>query len=142
MTDDDPKISQSGLEAIEILLHAAKAHGIGLTIEPDPVGWHIGYILETGGGHLASAYDLETAVRAAERPLDELADLLAAERDQFLMGDEDEPGTSDQDGDPEVAEKAEDPGVSDQEGDPEVAEKADEPEVPEEDADTREEQEA
>jgi hypothetical protein len=90
MTDDDPKISQGGLEAIEILLHAAKAHGIGITIEPDPVGWKIGYILDTGGGHLASAYDLETAVRAAERPLDELADLLAIERDQIKHGEEGE----------------------------------------------------
>jgi hypothetical protein len=90
MTDDDPKISQSGLEAIEILLLAAKAHGIGVTIEPDPVGWKIGYILETGGGHLASAYDLETAVRAAERPLDELADLLAIDRDQIKSGEEGE----------------------------------------------------
>jgi hypothetical protein len=101
MTDDDPKISQGGLEAIEILLHAAKAHGIGITIEPDPVGWKIGYILDTGGGHLASAYDLETAVRAAERPLDELADLLAFERDQIKHGEEGEESVlREEDGEP------------------------------------------
>ena len=46
--------------------------------EPDgPGGWKIGYMRGMGGGDLASAYDLETAVAAAERPLDELAYRLA-----------------------------------------------------------------
>jgi hypothetical protein len=54
------------------LMHTTR-NGIGVTFEPDGQGWKIGYMYGMGGGDLASAYDLETAVRAAERPLDELA---------------------------------------------------------------------
>jgi hypothetical protein len=55
------------------LLETGKIHGISITFQPDEVGWSVGYMKGRGGGPLASAYDLETAARAAERPLDELA---------------------------------------------------------------------
>jgi hypothetical protein len=58
----------------------SKVHGIGITFEPDGEGWTVGYTRGMGGGELATAYDLETAARAAERPLDELAQRLAANR--------------------------------------------------------------
>jgi hypothetical protein len=90
MTVDEPKISQGGLEAVENLLLAAKLHGIGVTIEPDSLGWKVGYILPSGGGELSAAYDLETAVRAAERPFNELAEWLRGRRDEshYRAGDE------------------------------------------------------
>ena len=77
MTGEDTTISEAALEAVGNLLTTANIHGIGLTFEPDVQGWRIGYIRGMGGGDLASGYDLETAVRAAERPLDELAHRLA-----------------------------------------------------------------
>ena len=43
---------------------------IGIILEPGEHRWLAGYLQGMGGGHLASAYDLETA-RAGERPLDE-----------------------------------------------------------------------
>jgi hypothetical protein len=74
MTDDEREsVSPAALEAVGNLLESAKVHGIGLTFEPDAEGWSVGYIQGMGGGDLASAYDLETAAKAAERPLDELA---------------------------------------------------------------------
>jgi len=73
MTGEGTPISEAALEAVGNLLAAAQHLGIGISFEPDEVGWRIGYIQGMGGGELASAYDLETAVRAAERPLDELA---------------------------------------------------------------------
>lgn len=91
MTVDQSKISQGGLEAVENLLLAAKLHGIGVTIEPDALGWKVGYILPSGGGELSAAYDLETAVRAAERPFNELAEWLRGRRDdaqEYRAGDE------------------------------------------------------
>jgi hypothetical protein len=80
MTEEQETISEAALEAVANLLAAAKHHGIGVTFEPDPVGWTVGYIEGMGGGSLASAYNLETAVRAAERPLDELAARLSEAR--------------------------------------------------------------
>ena len=73
MTGEDTPISETALEAVGNLLAAAWHHGIGITFEPDGDGWKVGYMYGMGGGDLASAYELETAVRAAERPLDELA---------------------------------------------------------------------
>jgi hypothetical protein len=73
MPDDTPDISDAALEGIAYLLQAAKYKGIGISFEPDSTGWSVGYMHGMGGGPLSSAYDLETAVRAAERPLDELA---------------------------------------------------------------------
>jgi hypothetical protein len=70
---DERAVSEAALEAVGNLLETAHAHGIGVSFEPDRVGWSVGYIEGMGGGNLASAYDLETAARAAERPLDELA---------------------------------------------------------------------
>jgi hypothetical protein len=77
MTGEDTSISEAALEAIGNLLETAKIHGIGVTFEPDGQGWKVGYVYGMGGGDLSSAYDLETAVRAALRPLDELADRLS-----------------------------------------------------------------
>ena len=62
----------SWLGAVGNLLSTAKIHGIGITFEPDEVGWSVGYMKGMGGGPLSNAYDLETAAGAAERPLDEL----------------------------------------------------------------------
>lgn len=80
MTEEQEPISEAALEAVANLLAAAKHHGIGVTFEPDAVGWTVGYIQGMGGGNLASAYDLETAAKAAERPLDELAGQLSKAR--------------------------------------------------------------
>ena len=82
MTDTPVEISEAELEAIGNLLQAAKIHGIGISFEPDEVGWSIGYMQGMGGGPLASAYDLLTAVKAAERPLDELAQRLGKNRSE------------------------------------------------------------
>jgi hypothetical protein len=73
MTDEHLEIPDAALEGIANLLQAGKSYGIGISFEPDETGWTIGYMRGMGGGELASAYDLETAVKAAERPLDELA---------------------------------------------------------------------
>jgi len=81
MTDEREVISQAALEAVANLLAAGKHDGIGITFEPDEEGWSIGYMRGMGGGDLASAYDLELAAKAAERPLDELAQGLAARND-------------------------------------------------------------
>src|SRR5258706_8324025 len=77
MTDEHSEISDAALEGIRNLLDAGKNYGIGITFEPDTPGWKVGYMRGMGGGELASANDLETAVKAAERPLDELAHRLA-----------------------------------------------------------------
>jgi hypothetical protein len=85
MADDTPDISDAALEAIAYLLRAAKHKGIALTFEPDDVGWKVGYRYGMGGGDLASGYDLETAARAAERPLDDLAHTLGLNRIRPLL---------------------------------------------------------
>jgi hypothetical protein len=73
MTDDelDP-ISDAALAAVAKLLRTSRDHGIGVTFEPDEIGWTVGYIKGMGGGNLSRAYDLETAAKAAERPLNDL----------------------------------------------------------------------
>ncbi len=68
------------MEAIADLLVAGEQTGIGITFTPDDLGWEVGYMQGMGGGELSSAYDLETAARAALRPLMELAADLAARR--------------------------------------------------------------
>lgn len=68
------------MEAIADLLVAGEQHGIGITFTPDDVGWEVGYMQGMGGGDLSSAYDLETAAKAALRPLMELAAELEARR--------------------------------------------------------------
>lgn len=77
MTDDgrDPAdtITPGALQALGELLNLAARHGIGVTITPDEAGWSIGYMVGMGGGDLSSAFDLETAVHAAKRPLLDLA---------------------------------------------------------------------
>ena len=80
MTDDYQEIPEDAREAVARLLEAGKRYGIGISFEPDSTGWKIGYLEGMGGGDLASAYDLETAVKAAGRPLDELAQRLAESR--------------------------------------------------------------
>jgi hypothetical protein len=73
------------MEAIADLLVAGEQHGIGVTFTPDDVGWEVGYMQGMGGGDLASAYDLETAAKAALRPLMELAaDLERSRRERGL----------------------------------------------------------
>ena len=78
MTDEREAISEAALEAVGNLLAAGKAYGIGISFESDDQGWSVGYMRGMGGGELASAYDRETAAKAAERPLDELARRLRA----------------------------------------------------------------
>ncbi len=74
-------------ERIRGLLEAGQTYGIGITFEPDGQGgWKIGYMRGMGGGDLATPYDLETAVAAADRPPDELAHRLAENtRDRGLI---------------------------------------------------------
>lgn len=81
MANEREAISGAALEAVANLLAVGKAYGIGITFEPDAQGWSIGYMRGMGGGDLASAYDLETAAKAAGRPLDELARRLATGAD-------------------------------------------------------------
>ena len=64
----------SWLGAVGNLPSTAKIHGTGIPFEPDEVGWSVGYMKGMGGGPLSNAYELETAARAAERPLDELVE--------------------------------------------------------------------
>ncbi len=73
------------------LLAEAKRYGIGILIEPDldaegeDNGWTIGYMIhewpaaqglgeDYPGDRLSSAYDLETGVAAAMKPLKEIGD--------------------------------------------------------------------
>lgn len=73
------------------LLEEAKEYGIGLLFEPDldeegnESGWTISYVIhgwpavqgqtaDFPGDRLASAYDLETAVAAAIKPLKEMGE--------------------------------------------------------------------
>ena len=64
------------------LLREAERYGVGLTVEPDfdahglPDGWTIGYITPNGGGVLAEAYDLLTALTAAVKPLRRIGESL------------------------------------------------------------------
>ncbi len=81
-------LSPDALEAISELLLAGEQYGIGVTFEPDDVGWRVGYMRGMGGGDLATAYDLETAARAALRPLMELGQRLL--RRQALADEDDE----------------------------------------------------
>ncbi len=74
-------LSADALDAISELLLAGEQFGIGVTFEPDDAGWRVGYLRGPVGGDLASAYDLETAAKAALRPLMELgARLLSGRR--------------------------------------------------------------
>jgi hypothetical protein len=72
--------SPAALEAVADLLVVGEQHGIGVTFTPDDVGWEVGYMQGMGGGDLSSAYDLETAAKAALRPLMELAAELEVRR--------------------------------------------------------------
>ena len=69
MTDELDPISEAALAAVANLLKTARDHGIGVTFEPDEIGWTVGYIQGMGGGNLSRAYDLETAAKAAESGL-------------------------------------------------------------------------
>ncbi|TCC01327.1 hypothetical protein [Kribbella soli] len=79
MTD---RPTQETLDAIADLLVLGEQHGIGVTFTPDGQGWQVGYMRGMGGGDLSSAYDLDTAVRAALRPLVDLAARLEENRAQ------------------------------------------------------------
>lgn len=66
MTD---RPSAETLDAIADLLVLGEQHGVGVTFTPDGEGWTVGYMRGMGGGDLSSAYDLDTAAKAALRPL-------------------------------------------------------------------------
>jgi sugar phosphate isomerase/epimerase len=77
MTEDEgAPIDDAAMVAVRELLETAERYGIGLSFEPDD-GWSIGYMHGMGGGGLSTAYDLETAARAAMRPLDKLHEHLS-----------------------------------------------------------------
>ncbi len=57
------------LSAVADLLAAGEEYLLGVTFEPDPEGWTVGYIYGMGGGDLATAYTLRDAASAALRPL-------------------------------------------------------------------------
>jgi hypothetical protein len=84
-----PDVQDSEVQALGALLKEAREYGIGLLIEPDfdddanDAGWTINYVIhgwpavqgqsaDFPGDRLASAYDLETAVAAALKPLRDL----------------------------------------------------------------------
>lgn len=81
-SDDDPAVSitPDALQALGELLNLAARHGFGITVTPDAEGWSIGYMRGMGGGDLAADYDLLTAVRAARRPLLDLAETVERNR--------------------------------------------------------------
>lgn len=78
--------SPTALEAVADLLVVGEQHGIGVTFTPDDVGWGVGYMQGMRGGDLSSAYDLETAAKAAVRPLMELAARGAPRRTARVVG--------------------------------------------------------
>jgi hypothetical protein len=86
VSEDPFRPSQEPLDSIAELLAAGQQYGIGVTFEPDEIGWRIGYIRGMGGGDLASAYDLQTAARAALKPLVDLGRRLS-----LRMGEEGQP---------------------------------------------------
>jgi hypothetical protein len=77
VSEDAFRPSQETLDSIAELLIAGQQYGIGVTFEPDDIGWRIGYIRGMGGGDLASAYDLQTAAKAALKPLVDLGQRLS-----------------------------------------------------------------
>jgi hypothetical protein len=64
--DDTPR-------AIGELLALGEQEGFGITFSPDPAGWTVGYTRGMGGGDLLTGFDLGDTVRAAMRPLLDLA---------------------------------------------------------------------
>lgn len=84
-------MSEEPRRDVYALLEEAKSYGIGLLFEPDfdsegdETGWTINYVIhgwpavqgqsaDFPGDRLASAYDVETAVAAALKPLKELGE--------------------------------------------------------------------
>ena len=84
ITDEHPdfQVAPEALEYIGNLLEAGYSAGVGITFEPDFVGWKVGYVAGRSGGDLATAYDLETAAKAAEKPLDDLILQLRQKRNE------------------------------------------------------------
>jgi len=74
---EDTTVTEAAMVAVKELLETAERYGIGLSFEPDGEGWSVGYMRGMGGGDLSSAYDLETAAKAAMRPLDNLHESLS-----------------------------------------------------------------
>jgi hypothetical protein len=87
--DDNGDVDDESRRDVYALLEEAKSYGIGLLFEADiddegnEAGWTISYVIhgwpavqgqsaDFPGDRLASAYDLETAVAAALKPLREL----------------------------------------------------------------------
>jgi hypothetical protein len=82
--------SAAAMAAIADLLVAGEQNGIGITFTPKDDGWEVGYMVGMGGGDLSSAYDLETAARAALRPLMHLAARRAERQRPAEASDSDE----------------------------------------------------
>lgn len=62
------------LQAIGELLQLGEQEGFGITFEPDPEGWTVGYIRGGGGGELLTGFDLGETARGSLRPLMALAE--------------------------------------------------------------------
>jgi len=72
MPESDPYDAKT-LQAIGDLLALGEREGYGITFEPDPEGWTVGYLQGNGGGELLTGYDLGDTARGALRPLELLA---------------------------------------------------------------------
>lgn len=72
--ESESAVTEAAMAALRELLERCETYGVGITFQPDIEGWSVGYLQGTGGGDLARAYDLETAAKAALRPLDDLVD--------------------------------------------------------------------
>jgi hypothetical protein len=53
------------LTAIGELIALGEQEGFGITFEPDPAGWTVGYMRGMGGGELVTGFDLGDTARAA-----------------------------------------------------------------------------
>ena len=62
------------------LIALGEQEGFGVTFNPDPEGWTIGYMRGMVGGDLLSGFDLGDTARASMRPLLDLAASYEAKR--------------------------------------------------------------
>lgn len=61
------------LQAVGEIIALGEQEGFGISFEPDPQGWTVGYTRGMGGGELVTGFDLADTARAAVRPLLELS---------------------------------------------------------------------
>lgn len=73
-------LDEETLQAIGELIALGEQEGFGITFNPDPEGWTVGYLRGMGGGELLSGFDLGETARAAVRPLLELSERYEAAR--------------------------------------------------------------